>query len=116
MRLGEVCLFSSDVIRLADFYKWLLGAENDSNDSVHQFILTEETSLTVYNDGNLRGANTQHIGIAFTVADVHAEYERLTARGVTVISPPTVRPWGATNMSFLDPDGNLVTVRSLAKA
>lgn len=29
--------------------------------------------------------------------------------------PPTQRPWGARNMSFLDPDGNLITFRSFPK-
>ncbi len=113
MKVGEVCLMTGDVVRLADFYKELLGIENGSNDNVHQFILSEETTLTIYNDGVSRMSNPHNICIAFTVADVDAEYERLKLLGVTIVDPPIVRPWGAKNMSFLDPDQNLITFRSI---
>ena len=56
MKIGEVSLLTNNVKRMADFYKFLLGVENGSDDSVHQFILTEETSLTVYNDGTEKSA------------------------------------------------------------
>lgn len=115
MKVGEVCLFTSDVIRLANFYKALFGIDNGSNDEVHQFILSEETSFTIYNDGNLRGENNPHICIAFTVEDIDAEYSKLQALGTTILTPPTTRPWGATNMMFLDPDNNYIVYRSFPK-
>ena len=40
MKIGEVCLLTNDVPRLAVFYKQLLGVENDSQDETHQFILS----------------------------------------------------------------------------
>lgn len=112
MKIGEVCLFTNDVIALANFYKALLQVENDSDDDVHQFILSDETSLTIYNDGATRTGNHRNICLAFTVEDVDAEFERLLALGVPVIDPPTVRPWGAKNMTFSDPENNLITFRS----
>lgn len=115
MKVGEVCLLTGDVIRLADFYKKILNVENGSNDAVHQFILSEETTLTIYNDGIERKENDHNICIAFTVDNVNAEYERLNELHVKIVSPPTIRPWGAKNMSFLDPDNNLVTFRSFPK-
>jgi len=115
MKVGEVCLLTGDVVRLANFYKELLGVDNGSNDSVHQFILSEETTLTIYNDGTERPENLHNIQIAFTVEDVDAEYERVKAMGAEIAAPPTQRPWGAKNMSFLDPDNNLVTFRSFPK-
>ena len=36
MIIGEVCLLTNDVPRLASFYKQLLGADNGSDDKVHQ--------------------------------------------------------------------------------
>ena len=51
MRLGEISILTSDVVRLANFYKSLLDTDNGSDDAVHQTILAEETMLTVYNDG-----------------------------------------------------------------
>ena len=53
MKIGEVCLLTNDVKRLAAFYKQLLETENGSEDETHQFILSEETALTVYNDGTV---------------------------------------------------------------
>ncbi len=111
MKVGEVCLFSSDVIRLSSFYKTLFNIDNGSDDDVHQFIISEETTLTVYNDGTERKTNPHNICIAFTVDDVDAEFEKLIALGVEIIDPPTIRPWGAKNMSFLDPDNNLIVFR-----
>jgi len=111
MKVGEVCLLTSDVVRLANFYKMLFNIDNGSNDTDHQFILSEETTLTVYNDGIERKINPHNICIAFTVSDVDVEFERVKALGVEIVSPPTLRPWGAKNMSFLDPDNNLITFR-----
>lgn len=112
MKIGEVCLLTNDVIRLANFYKLLFDIDNGCDDDIHQFIISEETTLTIYNDGVQRKNNLQNICIAFTVADVDIEFDRLKTLGVEIVSPPTVRPWGAKNMSFLDPDNNLITFRS----
>ena len=56
MTIGEVCLLTNDVPRLAAFYKQLLGVE--------------------------------------------------------IIEPLVKRPWGAVNMSFYDPDNNMIFFRS----
>ncbi len=114
MRIGEVGLMTRDVVRLAAFYKWLLGVENGSGDERHQVIIAEETMLTVCFDESV-GENGGSICLAFTVENVDEEYERLRKHGVEVIDPPTVRPWGMKNMSFFDPDGNRVYFRSVWK-
>lgn len=111
MKMGEVCLLTNDVIRLSNFYKMLFDIDNGSDDNIHQFIISEETTLTIYNDGIERETNPHNIWIAFTVDDVDVEFERLKALGVKIIEPPTLRPWGAKNMSFLDLDNNLITFR-----
>jgi len=112
MKVGEVCLLTSDVIRISNFYKMLFQIDNDSDDEVHQFIISEETTLTIYNDGIERKTNLHNICIAFTVDNVDEEFERLKSLGVEIIEPPAIRPWGAKNMSFLDPDNNLIIYRS----
>ena len=114
MKIGEVSLLTNDVKRMADFYKFLLGVDNGSDDPVHQFILSEETSLSIYNDGTDKKNGKQTMCLAFTVTDIYAEYERLSAAGVEFLEKPTPRPWGAINMSFLDPDGNAVYMRQLS--
>lgn len=111
MKIGEVCLLTDDVIRLSNFYKNLFEIDNGSDDDIHQFIISEETTLTIYNDGKKRMANHRNICIAFTVDDVDVEFERLKSLGIEIIAPPTVRPSGAKNMTFSDPDGNSITFR-----
>lgn len=115
MKLGEVCLLTSDVVRLADFYKALLEVDNASSDPVHQFILSGDVSLTVFNDGSSKNNCNQNMCIAFTVDDINREYDRLLMLGAEIIEPPTQRPWGAVNMSFYDPDRNLVYLRQFPK-
>lgn len=113
MKIGEVSLLTGDVIRLANFYKKLFGIENKDNDDVHQVIITDGTGLTIYNDGVERKNNYQNICLAFTVDSVDEEFIRLQSLGVEIIEPPTVRPWGAKNVIFTDPDGNRIVFRSL---
>lgn len=115
MRIGEVGLLTNDVVRLSNFYKLLLETENDSNDMVHQTILAEETMLTIYNDGTIKNNENQNICLAFTVNDIAAEYEKLVSWGVEIIEEPKLRPWGTINMSFYDPDRNVIYLRSFNK-
>lgn len=115
MRLGEVVLFTNNVKRMADFYKNLLGVNNDSDDAVHQVIIADETMLTIYNDGTKKNNLNQNISIVFTVDDVDSEYKRLISHGVDIIEAPKTRPWGARNMNFYDPDKNTVYLRSFLK-
>lgn len=115
MKLGEVCILTHDVVRLANFYKSLLETDNGSDDAVHQTIIAEETMLTIFNDGQKRERAGQNMCLAFTVEDIDKEYRRVVSLGAAVIEPPTARPWGAVSMSFADPDGNAVYLRSFSK-
>lgn len=112
MKLGEISILTHDVVRLADFYKRLLETDNGSNDTVHQTIIAEETMLTIYNDGQKH--HGQNMCLAFTVDDIDKEYLRVPSIGAEIVEPPTSRPWGTTNMSFKDPDGNIVYLRSFS--
>ena len=112
MIIGEVCLETNDVVRLAAFYKQLLGTDNGSDDPVHQTILAEETMLTVYADGTPKENNNRNISLAFTVDDIDACYEKVVRLGAEIIEKPTARPWGAVSMSFYDPDRNVIYLRS----
>ena len=112
MRLGEVCLLTNDVLRLAGFYKALLEIDNGSEDAGHQLLIVEETQLAIYNDGSVKNNMNQNMCIVFTVEDLEKEYQKVLALGAEIIEGPTKRPWGAVNMSFYDPDGNAVYLRS----
>lgn len=101
--------------RLAAFYKQLLGIENGSDDETHQFLISEETALTVYNDGTAKNNQNQNICLAITVDDIEKAYAKVLALGASIIDPPAKRPWGAVNMSFFDPDRNVIYLRSFPK-
>lgn len=111
MKIGEVCFETNDVVRLANFYKWLLNVPDGNGDEIHQTVIAEETMLTVFNDGSLKRNDNRNISVAFTVRDINAYYNRLVERGVRVIQGPTARPWGTVNMSFYDPDNNVIYLR-----
>lgn len=115
MKIGEVSLLTNDVRRLATFYRELLEIENDSEDETHQFLITEETTLTVYNDGSIKNNQNQNICLAFTVDDIEKEYKKVLSMGAKIIEAPTKRPWGAINMRFYDPDNNMIFFRSFPK-
>lgn len=112
MKIGEVCLLTNNVRRLANFYKELFEIDNGSEDETHQFLITKETTLTVYNDGSMKNNQNQNICLAFTVDDIEKEYKKVLAMGVKIIETPAKRPWGAINMSFYDPDNNIILFRS----
>ena len=112
MRLGEVGYLTNDVVKLADFNKRLLGVDNNSNDEVHQTIIADETMLTIYNDGTYKNNLNQNICLAFTVDNIEAVYRKILDLGMEIIEKPTKRPWGAINMSFYDPDRNIIYLRS----
>lgn len=115
MKIGEVSLLTNNVPRLANFYKHLLEIENGSEDEIHQFLITEETTLTIYNDGSIKNNQNQNISLAFTVDDIEREYKKVLALGAKIIEGPAKQPWGAINMSFYDPDNNRIYLRSFPK-
>ena len=115
MRIGTVSLLTNDVLSLTSFYKQLLEIENDSEDEIHQVLIAEETALTIYNDGSIKNNQNQNICLAFTVDDIEKEYKKVLAMGARIIEGPTKRPWGAINMSFYDPDNNMIFFRSFPK-
>ncbi len=115
MKIDEVSLLTNDVRKLAAFYRQVLDIEDENNDETHQFILTEGTTLTIYSDGAAKNNLNQNICLAFTVDDIDREYKKLLALGARIHEPPAKRPWGAVNMSFYDPDNNLIYFRSFVK-
>lgn len=111
MIFAEVCLRTTNVPRLAEFYKKVLGVTSDCEDEVHQLLMSEGAKLSIYNDGKVREVKNENLFLAFTVDDVDDEFMNLQSLGVKILEPPTTRPWGARNMIFEDPDGNQVAFR-----
>ena len=53
-------------------------------------------------------------GITFLTTDIHADYERMKAKGVAFKSPPTRMEWGEWLCEFEDPDGNAFDLKQPA--
>ncbi|MBQ9306448.1 MAG: VOC family protein [Clostridia bacterium] len=115
MIIGELCLETNDVNRLAAFCKALLEVDNGSEDPVHQTILADETISAVYNDGTDKKNDNRNISLAFTVENIASWFEKVKALGAEIIREPVTRPWGAVNMSFYDPDRNVIYLRNFPK-
>ncbi len=118
MRVGYAILFVTDLGRSIGFYRDVLGLPfRFANDSYAEFT-TEGAKFALF----ARSGLPELIGVeapagrvpwpqgevAFFCDDVDAEHRRLAAAGVTVLAPPTDRPWGERTLHVADPDGNVV--------
>lgn len=54
--------------------------------------------------------------VVFTVADVDAEYARLTAAGVPIETPIETEPWGERYFQVRDPNGLILQLVSWVEA
>lgn len=114
MIFSGICLLTEDVRKLSDFYQKVLQTTSDSDDEIHQEIRTQGACLAILKYENADSGNP-NMNMAFTVDDVDSEYLRLRELGIEILDEPIIRPWGAKNMRFCDPDGNNVIFRSFQK-
>lgn len=52
----------------------------------------------------------RYVGVSLQVADIDGLHQKLVARGVEFVSPPTAQPWGGVLAHLRDPDGNTLTL------
>lgn len=55
-------------------------------------------------------AKGEHLALWFQVRDLDAVYEDLLAKGVSIVEPPTMKPWGLYELRIHDPNGILVVI------
>ena len=114
-RFTSICIITPDVRRLCDFYRNVLEAEPEGDDTFTAFT-SLGTVLSVYSEagmeelapGSLRNSGRGAVVMEFEVQDVDREYERLLGLGVSIVKPPKTHPWGRRSVWFRDPDGNIV--------
>ncbi len=116
MVFAGICLITKDVIQLSNFYKMILMTTSDCDDEIHQEIMTSGASLAILRNEETSSTGNANMSMAFTVEDVDAEFVRLQSLGIPIVEPPTLRPWGAKNMRFYDPDGNSIVFRSFPRS
>lgn len=66
--------------------------------------------MALFGAGSAEPAANRTVIIEFRVADVDAEYRRLTALDCEVVQTPTTMPWGNRSLLLRDPDGNLLNL------
>ena len=118
MELKGICIHTTDVPRLADFYSEVLGLTAEGN---HIHAVFNEVNLAIWNPGaideNRFNISERFLTLMFEVDNVDNEYERLNRSDIpiTFTSQPTEHPWGAKAFGFKDPDGNNIDFLSPVK-
>ncbi|MGI6238598.1 MAG: VOC family protein [Christensenellales bacterium] len=111
-------LITENVRRLRAFYEMALHCPARGDD-IHTEILCEGQAFILYDKAASiadmgfsydPAMGHGHTTLSFRVADVDAEYARLTQLGVDFMTKPRTYPWGARSAHFRDPDGNIVTI------
>jgi predicted enzyme related to lactoylglutathione lyase len=121
MRLS-LALVTDDLVRLRAFYRELFRTPWFGDDTYVEFrpgvdwllAITTTASLDVHVPGAHVASTNRSVRIEVAVADVDAEYERLFPLASEIVAPPTDWPWGTRSTWLRDPDGNLVSLFSVA--
>lgn len=122
VQLEFVRLLVGDLARSVAFYRDVLGLRLafDDGENYASFDVTEGFSLSLFRHDLMAEAigSDAPVGgdravLVFASSDVDAEAERLAARGVEIVAPPTDRPdWGIRTLHLRDPDGHLVEINA----
>lgn len=118
MNLVSVRIITDDVARLADFYELVTGGTAARNGDVFAELATSVGTLAIgstrtvpaFAPGAAEPASNRSAIIEFLVADVDAEYARLSDVVDSWVNEPTDMPWGNRSLLLRDPDGNLVNL------
>jgi lactoylglutathione lyase len=117
-RLGYAILFVSDIDASVRFYRDVVRVPFRFSTETYAEFATDGAKFALL----ARRAVPDLIGVqvppgpapwpqgevAFFVEDPDAEHERLARAGVTILAPPTDRPWGERTLHIADPEGNVV--------
>lgn len=64
-----------------------------------------KTGLSTFKPQGIAGSAGEGLLVVFVVEDVDAEYERLQAEGVTIVTPIETEEWGERYFQVADPNG-----------
>lgn len=110
MRISYVNVFVKDLARATGFYRDALGLHLQFSSPEHGYASFAAGSIRLGisvagpDQADLVG---RHTGVGLEVADLGAEYLRLSGLGVSFAMPPTKQPWGGFMSLVSDPDGNI---------
>lgn len=97
---------------LADFYR-LIGApvcvENDCYDGWNIGSQEKGGYVCCWDENRWGKSTAGYVTIVLSSDDVQKTYEELKSKGLD-IDPPNTASWGGLELTFKDPDGNIVLV------
>lgn len=109
MESKGICIHTTNVPRLVDFYSKALQLKAKGDDTHSVF---GEVNLAIWNPGaiddNKFKTSERFFTLMFEVENADKEYERLKHLDIRIVfnSQPTTYPWGCRAFGFKDPDGN----------
>ena len=116
LAIAAVLLFSEDAKSLADFYREQLGVPLRhiavAGVEPHWACDIRQVYFSIWpskDNESKEIPEAQRGGVAFYVADVQHQFERLVANGVSVEAPPNETSLGKI-ARLRDPDGNLFEI------
>ena len=117
MNFASTRLTVADIKTMVGFYEMLTGARADWLAPVFAEIVTPSATLAfnavetvaVFKAGSAEPAANRSATLEFRVADVDAEFARLSDKAEVVFEPKTM-PWGNRCAQFRDPEGTLVAL------
>jgi predicted enzyme related to lactoylglutathione lyase len=118
MNFVSIRIITADLARLAHFYEQITGIPvkmytedfGELTTPACTLALGSTRTLALFGGDVARPAANHSAIIEFHVADVDAEYSRLSdvIGDAAIVQTPTTMPWGNRSLLFRDPDGNLV--------
>lgn len=66
------------------------------------------TGLSTFKPEHMKGHGADGLLVAFVVADVDAQYERLQREGVEILTPIETEAWGERYFQVADPNGVVI--------
>jgi catechol 2,3-dioxygenase-like lactoylglutathione lyase family enzyme len=115
-RLTNICLITSNVNRLVEFYQPILGLKAQRSGEDYAEFHTGWGVLAIFSaaaqekyiPGSADAGSNRSAILEFAIVDLDKEYSRLERLVKTWVKPPTTQLWGTRSIYFRDPDGNLV--------
>ena len=129
-QLDMIGIFVSDLHRMVQFYRDVLGFEIDwDGTGPYAEFKQKGTRFSMYERAQLPGllgqAPAYPVGLNGTFelaidlptsADVDREFERIVKAGGQPVYAPRHEPWGLYSSMIADPEGNLIEIGSWNRA
>ena len=108
--LAGVVIWTENLEGLSKFYRDTLGLVPHSVRPHYVSFKWDNMRLGIGSHSDVVGTSMDplRIMVNLRVSDIHAEYERLSERGVNFLRAPELEHWDGWVCTFSDPDGNVI--------